>query len=117
MEERVSRAKDILKPYKNGTFTKWIESTFGAKKTGYNALAYFELYQQLSNNDLREGFKKIPLRAAYILASRPGNHEIKEEIVREYHELGHGDLVNLIQDSFPHLLKIKGLRRVRMIGM
>lgn len=99
--ERVFQAMQILKPYKNGTFTKWLESTFGAKKTGYNCLAYFELYSGLPDDDLREKFKKIPLRSAYILASREGEPKIKEEIIRECHELGHHELITMIQKRLP----------------
>ena len=99
--ERVFQAMQILKPYKNGTFTKWLEATFGAKKTGYNCLAYFELYHGLSNDDLKEKFKKIPLRSAYILASREGEPKIKEEIIREYHALGHHELITVIQKKLP----------------
>jgi hypothetical protein len=101
--ERVFQAMQILKPYKNGTFTKWLESTFGAKKTGYNCLAYFELYRGLPDDDLREKFKKIPLRSAYILASREGEPKVKEEIIREYHELGHQELITMIQQRLPLL--------------
>jgi hypothetical protein len=101
--ERVFQAMQILKPYKNGTFTKWLESTFGAKKTGYNCLAYFELYRGLPDDDLREKFKKIPLRSAYILASREGEPKVKEEIIREYHELGHHELITMIQKRLPLL--------------
>ena len=99
--ERVFLAMQILKSYKNGTFTKWLDSTFGAKKTGYNCLAYFELYRGLSNDDLREKLKKIPLRSAYILASRDGEPKIKEEIIRECHELGHHELITIIQKRLP----------------
>jgi len=99
--ERVFQAMQLLKSYKNGTFTKWLDSTFGAKKTGYNCLAYFELYRGLTSDDLREKFKKIPLRSAYILASRDGEPNVKEEIIREFHELGHQELITIIQKRLP----------------
>lgn len=44
MGERVHRARELLKSYKDGAFTKWLESAFGTRKTGYNVLAYYEFY-------------------------------------------------------------------------
>ncbi len=101
MGERVFMARDILKPYKEGTFTKWLEATFGARKTGYNALAYFDLYSSLPDDELREKFKQIPLRAAYVLASRRGDPETKTTIIREFHGLRHNELVSIIQEKLP----------------
>jgi Uncharacterised protein family (UPF0137) len=99
--ERVQRARELLKPYKDGTFTKWLESAFGTRKTGYNALAYFELYTALPHGDLRDGFKKLQQRTAYILASRDGPIEVKIEILKERHNKGHTELVDLIQKKLP----------------
>ena len=101
MGERVQRAQMILKSYKDGTFSQWLETTFGSKKTGYNVLAYFELYEKLSNDDIREMLKKIPLRAAYVIASRSGNTQVKEEIIRENYHLGHDEFVTIIQEKLP----------------
>lgn len=107
MGERIYLVMNILKSYKKGTFTKWLESTFNTKKTGYNALAYFELYRTLSNKELKEKLSKIPLRAAYILASRPGNRNIKEDIIRDYYHLKHKNLVSLIKNKLPCSLQDK----------
>lgn len=101
MGERVYRVRGLLKSYKDGTFTKWIESTFGSRKTGYNMLAYYELYTALPHDDLREIFKKLPKRTAYILASRDGNINTKVEIISEYHEKTHDEIVVLIQEKLP----------------
>ena len=101
MGERVHRARELLKAYKDGTFTKWLESTFGTRKTAYNMLAYYELYTALPHDDLRERLKKLPQRAAYILASRDGDLDIKAEIISEYHDRTHDELVVLIQEKLP----------------
>jgi len=101
MGERVHRVKKLLIPYKDGTFTKWLESTFGTRKTGYNVLSYFELYSELAEPELRDKFKKLPLRAAYVLASREGSLSVKSEIIREYHMYSHTELVIVIQDKLP----------------
>lgn len=99
--ERVSKAQGILKSYKDGTFTKWLELAFGTRKTGYNMLAYYELYSALPHADLKDNFKKLPQKTAYILASRDGDIDKKAEIIREYHDMSHEELVILIQDKFP----------------
>lgn len=99
--ERVYMAKEILKPYRDGTFTKWLEATFGTRKTGYNMLSYYELFQALPQPDLKERFKKIPQRVAYILASRCGDIEKKAEIIRNSHEMKPEELMILIQETFP----------------
>lgn len=102
MGERVHRASEILKPYKDGTFTKWLESAFGSRKTGYNMLNYYTLYNELPTDDLRQKFKKIPQRTAYMLASRSsGSVETKAEIIDEYHDRSHKELAILIQEKLP----------------
>lgn len=101
MGERVYKAHKILKSYKDGTFTKWLEFTFGSKKTGYNLLAYYELYSELPNETLKENFKKIPQRAAYILASRDGDIQKKVGIINSYHNLRAQEIISLIKEEFP----------------
>lgn len=101
MGERVYKAKELLKPYRDGTFTRWLETAFGTRKTGYNALSYFELYKALPKEELRDQFKKIPLRAAYVLASRVGDIEVKSEIIRDFYEARHDEIVNVIQEKLP----------------
>lgn len=101
MGERVHKARELLKPYKDGTFTKWLETTFGTRKTGYNMLAYYDLYTALPRDDLRESLKKLPQRTAYILASRDGDIDTKAEIISEYHDRTHDELVILIQEKLP----------------
>ena len=99
--ERVYRAKQILKPYKDGTFTQWLEVVFGNRKSGYNMLAYFEFYQLLPHPDLKEVFNKIPKKAAYTLASRAGDIETKVEIIRESQDLKPDEILELIQEKLP----------------
>lgn len=102
MGERVQRASELLKPYRDGTFSKWLEVTFGTRKTGYNLLNYYALYNELPNEELRQKFKKIPQRAAYILASRKAdNIGVKAEIIDQYYNLGPQELVDVIQEKLP----------------
>jgi hypothetical protein len=99
--ERIFKARELLKSYRDGAFSKWLELTFGTRKTGYNMLSYYEFYNELPYDDLKEQFKKIPQRAAYILASRNGDIDRKAEIIREYHDLSLNELVILIQEKLP----------------
>jgi len=98
--ERVARARVILLDYKEGAFTDWLNVTFGSRKTAYNALRYFELYEALAI-DLKEKFKKMPLKSAYALASRDAELSQKQEIVRDYHDYDCKTLISLIQDKMP----------------
>lgn len=109
MGERVYKARDLLKLYRDGTFTKWLEAAFGNRKTGYNLLSYYELHKDLPPQ-LRENLKRIPQRCAYILASRDGAFETKQEILRQYSDLPLKELDLLIKDRLP---AAKGDRRTR----
>lgn len=99
--ERVHRARELLKSYIDGTFTKWLDTAFGARRTGYNMLTYYDLYTALPRDELRERLKKFPQRAAYMLASRVGDIDIKAEIISEYHDRTHDELVCLIKEKLP----------------
>lgn len=101
MGERIHRAREILKSYKNGTFSKWLEATLGTRKTGYNLLSYYELYTALPHDSLRERFKKLPQKTAYILSSRVGNLTTKSEIINEFYDRSHQELLILIQEKLP----------------
>lgn len=99
--ERVAKAREILKSYRDGAFTKWLEGTFGSIRTGYNMLGYYELYHALPEDSLREYLKKIPQKVVYILASRNGALETKADIIREYHDLRAEEFIMLIREKLP----------------
>lgn len=101
MGERIHKAKMLLKPYKDGTFTHWLETTFGSRRTAYNMLSYYQLYSELPDYSLKEKFKKIPPKIAYILASKNVRLEEKAKIIDDYHDLNSDELMMLIQDKFP----------------
>lgn len=100
--ERVFKAREILKSYVDGTFVKWIDGTFDSRRTAYNMLSYYELYLSLPNQ-MQEDFKKMPQKAAYMLASREGNIEKKAEIINAYHHLKANELMCLIDEQIPSL--------------
>jgi hypothetical protein len=112
MGERIYQARELLKSYKYGTFTNWLKFTFGTRKTGYNMLAYFELYRALPNDDARGKLKKLPQRTAYILASREGDINRKTEIINAYQHQNHNEFVSLIQEKLPIDLSDKRRKKI-----
>ena len=83
--ERVFRVRELLKPYRDGTFTKWLEATFSSRKTGYNFLAYYELYIHLPREELKEKFKKDgALYAEYSLESGEPSSNIESTSIYSY---------------------------------
>ncbi len=101
--ERIIAAQKILKSYKDGTFTQWLTKTMGSKQTGYNVLAYYDLYQALPSPDLQDTFSKIPQKAAYTLANKGkgGNIEKTIEIINEYHDSPPEEFIEVVKEAFP----------------
>lgn len=101
--ERIYRAREILKKYgdESTTFTKWIEQTFGNRRTVYNILSYYELSKSLSSPGLREKMKRMPLQAVYTLASRCGPMRVKEDIISNYNGEKQKETILLIQELLP----------------
>ena len=48
--ERIKRAQNILKRYREGAFTAWLMAAYGNRQTPYNLLQYFEFYEQCQNH-------------------------------------------------------------------
>lgn len=99
--ERIHSAREILKPYRDGAFGQWIDITFGSRRTAYNMLSYYQLYTALPDYALKERFKMLPSKAAYLLASKDADIEEKAKIIENYSESSTDDLIMLIQDRFP----------------
>ena len=98
--ERVVKARDMLKPYRDGTFTLWLESTFGSRRSGYNMLAYYELYRALPDESLKTKYKTMPQKAAYSLANRKGDNQKKFEFIDQHFNLKGSDILLLVQKEF-----------------
>lgn len=67
--QRIQRAQEILKPYREGAFSAWLVMAYGNRQTPYNLLQYSEFYQSLpaKSQPIVEGF---PRQVVYQLASR-----------------------------------------------
>lgn len=98
--ERIKKAQQILKRYREGAFTAWLMATYGNRQTPYNFLQYYELYLALPRL-LHTKLDEMPRQAIYTLASRSGEIEIKKEIIENYNGEPKQELLALIRHKFP----------------
>ncbi len=98
--ERIKKAQDILKKYRDGAFSAWLVSTYGNRQTPYNFLQYYEFYLQLSPQ-LHPKLDEMPRQAIYTLASRDAPFEQKEEILKNYNGETKNEILTLIRKTFP----------------
>jgi hypothetical protein len=98
--ERIKKAQDILKNYRDGAFSAWLISIYGNRQTPYNFLQYYELYTTLPEK-LHPKLDEMPRQAVYTLASRNGNPEQKQLIIQNYNGEPKQELLKLIRETFP----------------
>ena len=98
--ERIKRASELLKTYRDGAFTAWLFATYGNRQTPYNFLQYYEFYHAIPES-LHSKLDEMPRQAIYTLASRSGPQEKKEEIVKNYMGQAKKELLSLIRKEFP----------------
>lgn len=98
--ERIKRAQEIFKKYKEGAFTAWLFATYGNRQTPYNFLQYYEFYSLLPQT-LHPKLDQMPRQAVYSLASRAGAFDKKESIVKNYTGQPKEELLRLIRLEFP----------------
>lgn len=98
--ERIKRAQEILKKYRDGAFSAWLMQTYGNRQTPYNFLQYYELYSSLPET-LQPKIDEMPRQAVYTLASRSGSKEQKEEIIQNYSGQSKQELLTQIREIFP----------------
>ncbi|OGN59022.1 MAG: hypothetical protein A3D18_02470 [Chlamydiae bacterium RIFCSPHIGHO2_02_FULL_49_29] len=98
--ERIKKAQEILKKYRDGAFSAWLIATYGNRQTPYNFLQYFELYRALPHI-LHSKLEEMPRQVIYALASRSGSLNVKEEIIKNYRGEPKQELLSLIRQTFP----------------
>ncbi len=98
--ERIKKAQELLKTYKDGAFSAWLIAAYGNRQTPYNFLQYYEFYQQISK-PLRPQLEKMPRQAIYTLASREGAFILKEKLVQDYNNETKNELLQMIRELFP----------------
>lgn len=98
--ERIQRAQEVLKKYKDGAFTNWLNMTYGNRQTPYRMLRFYELFQKIETPD-RLLLESMPKKAAYSLAMREGDIQKKMDIIREYHKEEQNHILHAIQKILP----------------
>ncbi|MBN2479779.1 MAG: CT583 family protein [Parachlamydiales bacterium] len=98
--ERVKKAQKLLKNYKEGAFTTWLMTTYGNRQTPYNFLQYYDFYMSMPTN-LRPRIDSMPRQAIYTLASRSGDIDKKQDIVKNYQGQPKQELLSIIRKLFP----------------
>ncbi|MEI6532162.1 MAG: CT583 family protein [Chlamydiota bacterium] len=78
--ERIKGAQDLLKRYKEGAFTAWLQTAYGNRQTPYNFLQYFEFHSTLSKEQ-QSLVEELPRQAIYSLASRKVSLEEKIHLI------------------------------------
>ncbi len=98
--ERIKKAQDILKKYRDGAFTAWLYTVYGNRQTPYNFLQYYEFYS-VTPQTLHPKIDQMPRQAVYSLASRTGELDRKLEIVKSYAGQPKQELLKIIRQEFP----------------
>ncbi len=98
--ERIKKAQEVLKRYRDGAFSAWLLATYGNRQTPYNFMLYYEFFGQMPK-PLHAQIESMPRQAIYTLASRQGPQEQKEEIIRNYKGETKDQLLSQIRSAFP----------------
>ncbi len=98
--ERIKKAQEILKGYRDGAFTSWLIATYGNRQTPYNFLQYYEFYIAMPQT-LHPIIDEMPRQAVYTLASRSGEIDKKQEIISAYKGQPKKELLFTIRQLFP----------------
>lgn len=106
--ERIKKAQDILKKYRDGAFTNWLITTYGNRQTPYNFLQYYEFYLQLPV-ELHQKLYEVPRQVVYTLATRRASFKEKEDFIKNYKGETKNELLSLIRKVFP--LNSRDLRK------
>jgi hypothetical protein len=98
--ERIKKAHQILTHYRDGAFTAWLVATYGNRQTPYNLMQYYEFCEAMPK-ELRSKIEGMPRQAVYVLASRNGSLDKKQEIVENYQGETKTEMLTLIRQIFP----------------
>lgn len=98
--ERIKKAQEIFKNYRDGAFSAWLLSTYGNRQTPYNFLQYYEFYLSLPST-LIPKLDEMPRQAVYTLASRDAPLEKKKELLENYKGETKNELLEIIRQTFP----------------
>ena len=96
--ERIAKAREILKKYKEQSFRDWLTLTYGSFKSGYNYVSFYDLHESLPDH-LKGKLKEMPAKAAYVLASKDAPIERKAEIVEHHASEPAQNIITIIQET------------------
>ncbi len=113
--ERIVQARAIFQKYKERSFREWLELTFGSFKTGYNYLAFYDLYL-LVPDEIKTQLKEMPAKAAYILASKKVPIERKIAIVKDHSRETTENLIALIRETLGDRRSVYRPTNEKLIG-
>ena len=101
--ERICAVREIFKRHggEGIGFTAWLSIAFNAKKTAYNAMAYYELYSALPNDELKTKMKQMPVKVSYVLASRKAPEKLKFSIIDSYQGEKQREMLDRIEEHIP----------------
>lgn len=98
--ERIKKAQEVLKAYREGAFTSWLIETYGNRQTPYNFLQYHEFLLAMPKA-LQARIDTMPRQAIYTLASRNAALSDKQAFIEEYQGQTKEELLTEIRRSFP----------------
>lgn len=98
--ERIKKAHQILIRYRDGAFTAWLMAAYGNRQTPYNLMQYYEFCEAMPKQ-LRPQIELMPRQAVYVLASRAGSLNKKQEIIESYQGETKAEVLSLIRQTFP----------------
>lgn len=98
--ERIKKAHSILTNYREGAFTAWLMAAYGNRQTPYNLLHYYDFFRSMPKQ-LQPQIELMPRQAVYILASREGSFEKKQQVVENYAGETKAEMLALIRRMFP----------------
>jgi hypothetical protein len=104
--ERIKRAQQLFKSYRDGAFSTWLLKTYGNRQTPYNFMQYFELYNTLPQK-LKGIIDEMPRQAIYSLSSRSIPQEKKEAFIENYQGETKSELLEKLRKAFPLAKKDK----------
>lgn len=103
--ERIKKARELLKSYREGAFSAWLLLTYGNRQTPYNFLVYYEFFSILPD-PLKLELGKMPRQAVYTLASREGDLEKKKLLSATIKERPRGRFSKLSEGNFLYFPQI-----------
>jgi hypothetical protein len=98
--ERIKKAHQILTGYRDGAFTAWLLAAYGNRQTPYNLMQYYEFCEAMPKQ-LRPQIELMPRQAIYVLASRAGSLDKKQEIIQNYRGETKAEMLIMIRQTFP----------------